>query len=752
LIYQDFDLLNTKKNFIPPCFFMYQKILMKLSHAVSIVSSIVNVGVAMFVGIDIPSIRMNELSWFSAIVAYSVYDLAAISLMRTSMSLIRRDDVGKSLDFSIFTAFIVLKIIFRVVTEDIEELGFVDLTDELFYASCVLSFLLSMLQVFFSYRERRLPAAVPEGGFSKVTVSKLIRLALREKWILIMAFLFLIVAAVAQATIPHFIGQALDAVKENKSVTYPLTGLILGAIFCSLFSALRGASFVLLGAKVNVEMRGNLFASILRQDMGFFDKTKTGDLSSRMTQDVQKVCDQVQVNVNYFVRNFIATFVTLSFMIALSWRLTCLSMLSIPLTAVVVHKYGEIMKELSKQVQDRLADCNSASEEAFSNIQTVRSFGAEIFEVERFKFFLLKTYKVGLKTAKMYIPYMTVCKILPYSSTIMIVYYGAKLASAGVIQASILISFVLYLDMLNDTFMAMGDIYASITAALGAADKVFTLLEQDPEFPAVEFPLVPVSAKINGHIQFRNVFFAYPSRPLNPVLQGISLQVKAGTVAAFVGGSGQGKSSCLALVQRWYKESSGEVLLDNVPVRRFDPREYYRLVTCVNQEPILFARTIKENILFGLVNPGDNISDELEQRVIACSKLAHAHTFIISMPEGYDTQVGMRGVQLSGGQKQRIAIARALVRKPKVLLLDEATSALDSESEKQVQSALDSLTNRELTLIVVAHRLSTVRNADVIYVIEKGAVVEQGSHDELVKNESSAYFKLVQNQLSHERN
>ena len=709
----------------------------------AIVSSIVSVGAAFIVGVDTPA---DDPGTVRAIISYSLFDLAALCLLRTVMSLLRMRFSKRS--FFPFSAFILLKILVRIATEQTDELLSIDVKDELFYGACVFCFLLALIELRLSASNLNQPGSP---AFSKVTVAKLVRLALVEKTILVVAFVFLIVAAVAQATIPHFIGEALDAVKEGKPVSGALTGLIAGASACALFSAFRGASFVLLGAKVNVQMRGDLFSAILKQDMGFFDKTKTGDLSSRMTQDVQKVCDQVQINVNYFVRNFIATFVTLAFMLALSWRLTCLSMLSIPLTAVVVHKYGEIMKELSKQVQDRLADCNAASEEAFSNIHTVRSFAAENLEAKKFHSLLMQTYAIGIRTAKMYVPYMTVCKLLPYASTILIVFHGAKLALAGVIRASILISFVLYLDMLNDTFMAMGDIYASITAALGAADKVFTLLEQEPAFPPVELPLVPLHANIAGHISFRNVSFSYPSRPHSLVLQGISLEVKAGSMAALVGGSGQGKSSCLALLQRWYKESAGEVLLDKVSVRRYEPGAFSRLVTCVNQEPVLFARSIRDNILFGLVNSGDPVSPDLGERVINCAKLAHAHEFILSLPEGYDTQVGMRGVQLSGGQKQRIAIARALVRKPKVLLLDEATSALDSESEKQVQSALDSLSSiRELTLVVVAHRLSTVRNADVIYVIEKGAVVEQGTHDQLVQQEESAYFKLVQNQLSRD--
>jgi ATP-binding cassette subfamily B (MDR/TAP) protein 9 len=306
--------------------------------------------------------------------------------------------------------------------------------------------------------------------------------------------------------------------------------------------------------------------------------------------------------------------------------------------------------------------------------------------------------------------------------------------------------------MLNDSFGAMGDIYASITSAIGAAEKIFSILEKAPEFATEEYPLVPASAveNVKGTIEFKNVAFSYPTRSHVQTLKGVSMTIPAGSVAALVGPSGQGKSTCLALLQRWYCQSAGDITLDHVAVRRYEHHAYHRIVSCVNQEPLLFARTVRENILFGIINPGEAVSEELEKRVVEAAKLACAHKFITAMPEGYNTQVGMRGVQLSGGQKQRIAIARALVRNPKVLLLDEATSALDSESEHQVQAALDCLirnTAGGITTIIVAHRLSTVRNADCIYVVDKGQVVEKGKHEELVANESSAYYKLVSNQL-----
>jgi len=733
----------------------------------------------------------NELSFPTILVGYSVYDVAMVCLFRTIVLMVyyagppvaaASTTMNRIIKFFTYSSqtYLFFKIIFRIVIEDYRELGVISRYDELLYGIVVIAFLVGLIPC----EEVKPPetgderggstsAAIPlvpmdststdaaaQTQYSQVTVKKLLSIVLTERLLLLAAFSFLVIAAISQAYIPHYIGLALDAVKTgsfDNDVSGPLIGLVKAASGYALFSALRGSSFILLGARTNVHMREKLFTAIVNQEIGFFDKTKTGDLSSRMTQDIQKVCDQVQFNVNYFLRNLIATIVTISFMVTLCWRLTCLSLISIPIVVVIAQQYGQFMKKISKQIQDKLADCNSSSEETFSAIHTVRSFGAEMFEVSKFKSLLIDLYRLSVKSARMYVPYLGVCIALPYAASILIIFYGAKLARAGVIEPSSLISFVLYLEMLNDSFGAMGDIYASITSALGAAEKIFAILERNPEFAVEEYPLVPAASAvgtIKGKIEFTSVKFSYPSRPHIEILKGINMTIPAGSVAALVGPSGQGKSTCLAMLQRWYCESSGSVMLDGVGIRHYDHGTYHQLVSCVNQEPLLFARSVRENILFGIINPGDTVSEELESRMIDAAKLASAHAFISAMPDGYDTQVGMRGVQLSGGQKQRIAIARALVRNPKVLLLDEATSALDSESEKQVQAALDDMMNSDsnkITTIVVAHRLSTVRNADCIYLIDKGQVQEQGTHEELVSNENSQYFKLVSNQLMVKR-
>lgn len=760
------------------------------SHIVSsILCAFLVTSVAIRLGIFAPELPSQSLPVGLSLTAYSVFDVAIVSLWRSINlmaiynGIIDPDSRAYRFSFYFTQSFLFAKILIRIAVEDYRELPTVTIQDELLYGIVVFVFLIGLIDHMILVKKngsrnsrvdttsmggpnsqplieitsdssttQPTSASATAATYNKVTVRKLLGIVIHEKILLIIAFSCLVIAAICQAYIPHFIGQALDSVKTGSfdDVQVPLFGLVKAATGYAVFAALRGSSFILLGARTNVRMRERLFSSILSQEIGFFDKTKTGDLSSRMTQDIQKVCDQVQFNVNYFLRNFIATFVTITFMVSLSWRLTCLSLMSIPAVVVIAQQYGEFMKKISKSIQDALADCNSSSEETFSSIHTVRSFGAEDYEINKFKNLITEVYRLSVKSARMYIPYLGICIALPYGASILIIFYGSKLAHAGVIDPAVLISFVLYLEMLNDSFGAMGDIYASITSALGAAEKIFAILERSPEFPREEFPLVPPTINVKGTIEFRNVTFSYPTRSHIQTLQGISMTIPAGSVAALVGPSGQGKSTCLALLQRWYCQTSGEILMDNVGIRRYEHHLYHRIVSCVNQEPLLFARSVRENILFGIINPGDPVSEELETRVIEASKLACAHKFISAMPEGYNTQVGMRGVQLSGGQKQRIAIARALVRNPKILLLDEATSALDSESEHQVQAALDSLirtTAGGITTIIVAHRLSTVRNADCIYLIDKGQVVEKGKHDDLVSNEHSAYYKLVSNQL-----
>jgi len=589
------------------------------------------------------------------------------------------------------------------------------------------------------------------------TVKNLTVLITPDWLLLIQATILLVLAAVSDTMIPHYIGMSVSAIVkgeadgtlEERPFTQPVMMLMIAGVCSGVFSACRGATFITIGSKVSVRLRHSLFDALASQEIGFFDTTKTGELTSRMTQDCQKVSDQVTLNVNVFLRTLVQTVTTLLFMFTLSMQLTVVAFISVPITAVISKKYGGVMRKLSEKTQKSLADANSVAEEVLSSMSTVRSFAAENLESDRFGT-KLQVFAQQMRTqARFYTAYLSSTMILPQAVTALILFYGGKLAMEKQMQASSLLSFVFYLQTLNNSFSTLGDFYTNMVTALGAATRVFELRGREPQLPlgppdGSESSL----ARVQGALRVENVRFSYPARPDTEVLKGLSLEVPAGRVVALVGPSGNGKSTIIGLLQRHYKASSGSVTMDGIDIWDFPHRYYHTVISIVGQEPVLFDRTLRENIIYGLENPGSAMGSSVsEQQVHQAAIKANAHDFISNMPEGYATEVGERGVQLSGGQKQRIAIARALVRQPKILLLDEATSALDAESERQVQSAIDGMiTAGNMTVIIIAHRLSTVRNSHKICVVSSGQVIEEGTHDELVA-QSGAYFKLVECQL-----
>jgi len=614
----------------------------------------------------------------------------------------------------------------------------------------------------------------------------LLNLCVPDVYYIIAAFVFLLAAAVAQICIPYFTGNILDSLVEEsgrEGEVWDVPGfknniiwLIVAAIAGGIFSGIRGSIFTVVGGRVNARLRTRLMESLLRQDIGFFDVTKTGDISSRMCSDTTLVGDQVTLNVNVFLRSAVQTVGVLIFMSTISWELTILSFVSSPIITVMCRWYSSFIRRLTNLTQKKLADANSVSEEAFGSMSTVRAFGAEGAQMGRY----LKSIDVYLdlnrRSAVAYLFYAFSYSTFPQLVTALVLLYGGKLVqSTGEdhITNGELVSFILYLNSLSDSINSMAYIFGSLTQAIGAADKVFELMYRKPRLrspsdrdgaePATNSDTVPclktksgiVPTDCLGEIELSGVDLFYPARPKRKVLDQISLSIQPGTVVALVGQSGGGKSSVISLLQHLYEPSAGSVRIDGTEVHEICPLWLYRNVSVVSQEPTLFARSIKDNIIFGMEGGAD---EPTMDQVVEAAQLANASSFIEGLPQGYDTEVGERGVQLSGGQKQRIAIARALVRRPKILLLDEATSALDAESEALVQEAIDTMLDRgsrsdrrSMTVVVVAHRLSTVQNADVIYVIKAGKVVEQGQHKHLITNQDGPYYNLVSRQMNAEK-
>jgi len=487
----------------------------------------------------------------------------------------------------------------------------------------------------------------------------------------------------------------------------------------------------------------------------------------------------VTLNVNVFLRSVVQAIGVLIFMFIVSWQLSILAFISVPAITLLSKWYGQFVRSLTKVMQTKLASGNSVSEAAISSMSTVRAFDAAPTEFKEFEESMQKYLSLNIKSAIAYSGYATCSTSLPQLVTALVVFYGGLLVRNGDLTSGKLVSFLLYLSSLSDAFSSIGYIVSSLTQAVGAADKVFELMNRKPKSrtpsacnnattsgTSSEGHVLNVDTQkttvtrtaglepetCRGEIVLDNVEMYYPARPQRRILNGMSLRVPPGKIAALVGQSGGGKSSVISLLQHLYEASSGKVMIDGVEVHELSPRWLSRQISIVSQEPTLFGRSIKRNIMFGLEGTELEPTDEEIERV---AKLANADVFIEKMPRKYDTEVGERGVQLSGGQKQRIAIARALVRKPKILLLDEATSALDAESEAMVQDAIDHMLSagrengddNSMTVMIVAHRLSTIRNADIIFVIQDGKVVEQGNHTELIQNPDGAYSSLIRRQM-----
>eukprot|EP00611_Tribonema_gayanum_P026313 TRINITY_DN6231_c0_g1_i4.p1 TRINITY_DN6231_c0_g1~~TRINITY_DN6231_c0_g1_i4.p1 ORF type:complete len:694 (-),score=150.70 TRINITY_DN6231_c0_g1_i4:355-2436(-) len=422
--------------------------------------------------------------------------------------------------------------------------------------------------------------------------------------------------------------------------------LVGAAIVCAIFTGVRGGLFTLVGSRVNVRIRQMLFDSLVRQEIGFFDTTKTGEITSRLSADCTKVGDQVCLNINLFLRNFVQAAGTLLFMFYLSWRLSTVAFVSVPAIVGVSRYYGHFIRDLAKQVQERLAEANAVAEEALGSMTTVRSFAAEGRESAAYGARLHDYYALAIREAAAYGAYASTAALLPQLVTVLVLFYGGRMVLAGQLDGGSVVAFMLYLSSLSDGFNNMGAIFSSITQAVGAADKVFELIRREPQVrkPRGGAALRPLECA--GELTLEEVHFTYPARPTRPVLHGVNLVVRPGQVLALVGPSGGGKSSCVSLIENFYHPDQGRLLLDGTPVQDLDHRWYHRVVSLVGQEPVLYGRTIEQNILYGLEGDAD---EPTHADVVAAARLANAHAFIDALPHGYDTQVGQRGVQMSGG-------------------------------------------------------------------------------------------------------
>ncbi|XP_066227173.1 ABC-type oligopeptide transporter ABCB9 isoform X3 [Saccopteryx leptura] len=521
------------------------------------------------------------------------------------------------------------------------------------------------------------------------------------------------------------------------SYTKPDVAFLVVASFFLIIAALgiRGGIFTLIFARLNIRLRNCLFRSLVSQETSFFDENRTGDLISRLTSDTTMVSDLVSQNINIFLRNMVKVTGVVIFMFSLSWQLSLVTFMGFPIIMMVSDIYGKYYKRLSKEVQNALARASNTAEETISAMKTVRSFANEEEEAEVYSRKLQQVYKLNRKEAAAYMYYVWGSGLTLLVVQVSILYYGGHLVISGQMTSGNLISFIIYEFVLGDCMESVGSVYSGLMQGVGAAEKVFEFIDRQPTM-VHDGNLAP--DHMEGRVDFENVTFTYRTRPHTKVLQNVSFSLSPGKVTALVGPSGSGKSSCVNILENFYPLEGGRVLLDGKPIGAYDHKFLHRVISLVSQEPVLFARSITDNISYGL----PTVPFEM---VVEAAQKANAHGFIMELQDGYNTETGEKGAQLSGGQKQRVAMARALVRNPPVLILDEATSALDAESEYLIQQAIHGNLQKH-TVLIVAHRLSTVERAHRIVVLDKGRVVQQGSHQQLLA-QGGLYARLVQRQM-----
>ena len=572
------------------------------------------------------------------------------------------------------------------------------------------------------------------------SVKMLVSLAKKDIPYILVSLISLFLCSGAQVFLPYYTGLVLNYIvidQSEEKFKQAMLYMALITVAAGFFSGTRAGFFTMVFARYILRLQKLLFTRIMGMEIGFFDVRKTGEITSRLTSDCTKVGDGLGLNFNIFLRSCVRVVGILAFMIKISWRLSIVTLVSIPVIGILSEAFGDKYRKLSEKVQNSLAVANESAEEAISCMRTVRSFAAEEEEVNRYADCLKKTYDIRRKEAILVCVYRWSTEITDLAMFLIILYFGGQLVIRKELSGGHLVSFILYSMDLGYAIDEIGNVYTGLMEAVGASKKLLVYIQREPKID-YNGKLSPEKG-IEGVIEFRDVSFSYPSRPDVQVLDKINFSVKKGEVVALVGPSGGGKSSIINLLEHFYEPTSGTVLIDNVDVRQYDHDFIHKAMSLVQQEPVLFARKISENINYGLKPKADN--DLIKNSAI----MANCHEFVDNMPEKYDTETGEKGVQLSGGQKQRVAIARALIRNPSILILDEATSALDSESEYIVQQAINkNLTGR--TVLLIAHRLSTVEKADKILVIEKGKIVEEGKHQDLV-DLGGVYSTLVKRQL-----
>ncbi|MGY3530480.1 ABC transporter ATP-binding protein/permease [Bradyrhizobium sp. USDA 4452] len=548
----------------------------------------------------------------------------------------------------------------------------------------------------------------------------------RYKGRAILALISLTIAAITTLVVPVAVRRMIDMGFTPEGIAminsyFSVMIAVVAVLACA--SASRYYLVMTIGERIVADLRRDVFAHLISLSPSFFDSARSGELVSRLTADTTQIKSAVGASVSIALRNVMLFCGAAAMMVITSPRLSGFVLLAIPIIVIPLVAFGRWVRRLSRTAQDTLADASAYASELVNAIRTVQAYTGEKLARTRFAGEVEQAYEAARSSTKARAVLTLIVIFIVFASVVVILWVGSHDVLIGAISPGRLGQFILYTAFAASGLGQLSEVWGEVSAASGAAERLFEILRVRPQIAAPASPrALPQPAR--GDVGFDNVSFAYPTRPNALAVDGVSLAVRSGEKVAIVGPSGAGKSTLFHLLLRFYDPKSGAISLDGVPIRQADPAEVRARIALVPQDSVVFAASARDNIRFGR-------PDATDAEVERAADLAHATEFLRRLPDGFDAQLGERGVTLSGGQRQRIAIARAILRDAPLLLLDEATSALDAESETLVQTALEELM-RHRTTLVIAHRLATVLSCDRILVMDQGRIVEQGTHAELV--------------------